>query len=139
MDFQVDRKKEILESINKRQSENKITQAYLLDMNQEMNRCNHIMNHILRSQYNYEGRLVGAGMFGVATLLFNLNNQSSLKKMNMRNLGITLSTTLFASLFGYYYFGARRFGNIGDYRKNKEIFDESLKYDKDIMNIMNKY
>ena len=139
MEFQVDRKRTITELLTKRQSENRITQAYLQDMNQELNRCNHIMKHILRSQYNYEGRLVGSVMFGTVALLFNLDRQSSLKKYSPKNFGIMLSSTIAASLFGFYYFGARRFGAVKDYRKNKEIYDESLKYDKDVMAIMKNF
>ena len=110
MEFQVDRKKTILNSLNKRHTENKITQGYLLDMSQEINRCNHIMKHILRSQYNFEGRLVGSAMFGTFALLFCLDKQSSLKKFSTKNLAITLTSTIAFSLFGFYYFGARRFG-----------------------------
>jgi hypothetical protein len=139
MEFQVDRKQEILNALNKRHSENRITQSYLLDMNQELNRCNHIMKHILRSQYNYEGRLVGSAMFGTVALLFCLDKQSSLKKFSSRNLALTLTSTIAFSLFGFYYFGARRFGDIGDYRKNQKIYDESLKIDKDFRDIMKNF
>ena len=54
MDFQVDRKKEISQEISMKVKDNTLNQEYFLDMNQEVNRCNHIMKHISRSQYNNE-------------------------------------------------------------------------------------
>ena len=139
MDEQVDRKKEIANAIAKRASENTTSQAYLLDMSQEVNRCNHIMQHILRSQYNYEGRLVGSAMLGTAALLFTLDQTSSLKKVGARNIGMIAGATLAFSIFGFYYFGARRFGAVHDYRKNQAIYDKSLSYDKEISATMKNF
>ena len=139
MDFQVDRKKEISQEISMKVKDNTLNQDYFLDMNQEVNRCNHIMKHILRSQYNYEGRLCSGVFLGTVALLFNLDRKSSLRKFSFKNATIIFAQVLGFSLFGFYYFGARRFGNIDDYRKNKDIYDESLKYDNEIKAVMKDY
>jgi hypothetical protein len=139
MDFQIEKKKEIIKIIQQKANENQLTQEFLLDMQQEINRCNHIMNHILRSQYNKEGRLACGGFLGLVGFLIAADRTSSLTKTSLRAKGIMFGSALAGFIIGNYIIGPRRFGNLPDYRKNFAIYEESLTLDREINPIVRNF
>lgn len=132
MDFQIERKKEIIEVIKRKKEANKLSQSFLLDMQQELNRCNHLMNHILRSQYNFEGRLACAAALSTLGFLITCDKINALSRFNIKNVGVIAAVSLVSGVVGYYIIGSRRFGNLPDYRKNLRMYNQSLSLDKEI-------
>lgn len=79
-----------------------------LDVKQEINRQYHILNHILRAQFNYAGKFLVASIFGMGGLMYGLShipiaNAPSLRK----TIPLVLGCTFASSVVGYMY--ARKF------------------------------
>jgi len=139
MDFQIERKKEIVSLVKEKSEQKQLSQEFLLDMQQEINRCNHIMNHILRSQYNFTGRLAVASIFSVLGLFWSCDRISTKAKFGLKNTGMVLGSAFIGGLFGYFFIGARYFGNLPDYKKNLDMYEESLTIDKEVEPIVKGY
>ncbi len=132
MDYQVEIKREIVNIIKEKSEKKELSQDFLLDLQQEMNRCNHIMKHILRSQYNFTGRLTCAGVFATLALLWSSDRVSTRSTMGVRNTAFVMGSTLFGGLVGYFIIGGRKFGNLPDYKKNLYVYHESLSLDREV-------
>ena len=139
MDFEIDKKKTLVKLILSKSESNDLSQEFILDMQQEVNRCNHILKHILRSQYNFEGRLCCGGVFGTLAFLLSNDQIKSGVRYNLKTTGLVLGSTLFGGLFGYFVFGARKFGSDTDYRKNLKMYENSLSLDEEIKPIFNSF
>jgi len=132
MEFQIERKREIVSVIKEKHDQNQLSQDFLLDMQQEINRCNHIMKHILRSQYNFTGRLYWAGVFSFLAILWSSDRVSNRTRLSLKNGAFIMGSAFAGALIGYYYFGAKFFGNLPDYRKNLDVYFDSLNLDREV-------
>lgn len=132
MDFQIERKKEIVDVIKEKSEKKELSQEFLLDMQQEINRCNHIMKHTLRSQYNFTGRLACAAVFSTLGVFWSADRVSSRVKLNLKSVGLIAGSAFIGGVFGYFIIGGRKFGNLPDYKKNLIVYEESLSLDKEV-------
>jgi hypothetical protein len=132
MEFQVDRKSEIVNVIKEKSEKKELTQEFILDMQQEINRCNHIMKHILRSQYNFPGRLTCGGVFSALAVFWAGDRVSTRTKISFKNMGFIWGSAIIGALIGYFIIGARRFGALPDYKKNLNVYNDSLRLDREI-------
>lgn len=132
MDFQVERKREIVSCIKEKNEKNELSQKYLLDMQQEINRCNHIMRHTLRSQLNNSGRLACAGVFGTLGIFLSLEKIKTRAKWTLRNTAFVSGSCLVGAFLGYFIIGAKMFSNTPDYKKNLKVYMESLALDREV-------
>ncbi len=114
MDFEVERKREIVNVIKEKNEKTELSQEVILDLQQEINRCNHTMNHILRSQYNFTGRLACSGVFAFLGVFWSADRVSTGKKMGVKNAAFILGSAFFGGLIGYFIVGGRKFGNLPD-------------------------
>ena len=92
MDSEIEKKQQIVNVIKQKSEEKELSQEFLLDMQQEINRC-HIMNHMLRSQYNFTGRLSWAGIFSLLGYLISSDTVSTGCKLRIRNAGFMMGST----------------------------------------------
>lgn len=139
MDYQIERKMEIVERVKEKYEKNELTQELLKDMQQEINRCNHIQKHILRSQYNTPGRFACGILFGVLANFFVADRIPSLGKVSFKNNLLRIGATVGGFIIGYTFIGARKFSNAPDYKKNYKTYMEGLKFDKEVEPIMKQF
>lgn len=132
MESEIEKKQQIVNVIKQKSEAKELSQEFLLDMQQEINRCNHIMNHMLRSQYNYTGRLAWAGIFSLLGYLISGDRVSTGSKLSIRNAGFMMGSTFVGGLIGFYFIGARNFGSLPDYKKNSALYQKSLIFDKEV-------
>jgi hypothetical protein len=139
MDEQLTKKESILYEFKRRMGEGSMTQHDVLDLRQELERCNHIIKHMIRGQENPAGRWATSAFFGIASYLtwksFFVPKRRD-KKYLLIQVVTFLPSVLIASMIGYG-LGAWRFGNTKDARRFNQMFNNSLATDNEFYSIAN--
>lgn len=101
-----------------------------VDLRQEINRNYHIINHILRAQFNYVGRFTFAGVFGVLGGIVYCCRANPFSKGRLIRESVIFFTYLVTSVSVGYLFGKRFFSKRKDAKSNYNRLQEfRKKYD----------
>ena len=119
MDAIYDKQKDLIQKYISLSEEDQPCRKTAVDLRQEINRNYHIFNHQLRSQFNWVGRYLGAGVLGCAGILYG---QYSIKLYQRSSINLLLKSYLLfpsaGAMIGYLYV-RKMHSNYNDGANNK--------------------
>lgn len=137
MDDLLKKKEEILNQLKKTFESGSVRQSDIVELNQDLQRANHNIKHIIRGNLNPAGLYLSAGVGGLLAYFF-------VSSKFPRNSGriLPLVVGFVPILFGAYVFyrlGAYRFSSQGDASKNIAMYEKSLIIDQEFKDIIKTY
>ena len=136
MDQQIERKHSILRELKRRQEEGNLTQHDIMDLRQELERCNHIQLHMIRGYVNPAGRYAAIAVFGAVGFSYWLSQIGSRSRvLTLRNVITLFPAVLVPSVVGFL-FARRRLGDKKEARRLTEMHEDSLEVDNQFYDIV---
>ena len=129
MEEAIKKKETIYNQLIRKQAEGTLTQVELVDLKQELERCNHISNHVIRGYTNPAGQYTAMSIFGAAGFCYWLSTRPSKASL------ITIRSTI--TFFPYVLFpmviatawAKRRFGDRKEAKRFSQMRNDSLDID----------
>ncbi len=141
MDEQVHKKNSILNELQRKKNEGSLTQAETVDLKQEMEKCNHIMNHIIRGYVNPAGKWAATAVFGGVGFCYWLSSFSNKSRIfTIKNSLMFVPYVLIPIVFSIQ-FAKRRLGDRKEAKRFSQQRDNSMEADEkfyEILDTLNK-
>jgi hypothetical protein len=137
MEEQLNRKKEILKYTKELFESGKIKQSDIVELNQDMNRVNHNIKHIIRGNTNPAGRyssLILGGFLGLCWVSSKYPRNTPL-----RYALIFSALPIAFSSYALWKFGVWKFSSEDDAKKNLDMYRESLSADYEFKKVVLSY
>lgn len=135
-DLNVQRKKDIVDLI-KSKKEDELNLEFLLEMKEEIKKCNRNQIHIIERSYNIYGKLAYGIFLGYLTKRFIADKTFPLSKLSKRLNGFLKIGTIFIGFsFGYLTIGHYKVKPLGE---KTNLYIEGLKLENEIEPIFKKY
>lgn len=103
MDAVLDKRDTIVSKYSELANSDNPTREEVVDLRQEINRCDHLIRHHLRAQFNYAGRLLGMGAFAAAGLVFTLKSTPLSQKLTIKRTLVNFGIIAAFAGVGYFY------------------------------------
>lgn len=136
MDLLQAKKQAILSQTTRLFKDKSLSQQELVDLRQELERCNHIMRHMIRGPKNPAGRYAVSAaffMFGAGYYFNQITRTSGF--MTKRNLMLMFPCFILSPIVGYA-LGAWKNGNISETRRLTKLYEESQEVDEEFYSLV---
>ena len=125
MDATYDKYKNLIDKYEKLAEEENPSKSDALYLRQEMRRCDHIINHHQRAQFNLFGRMMGVSGFGAIGLFMTLYRITSSTDLKSKVFLLVTFPTI-TGILGYMYV-RRMHSSPSDAKKNRNKINEFMK------------
>ena len=137
MEEQLKKKEAILKYVKSKLAEKALSQNDLMELNQDLNRSNNKIKHMIRGNTNPAGRYSTLGL-GAILAYFWVSSKFP------RNAGYLLPGILgiipiALSSYAFWKFGVWRFSSEGDAMKNRSALESSMILDNEFKDIVKSY